>query len=69
MNSLYHSFKILQQLRFFMETVGKNFGPLVEAGSLWLEHDEVLLSEAQVALPIDRVIGPSPGNGCPPCIL
>ena len=52
-----------------METVGKNFGPLVEAGSLWLEHDEVLLSEAQVALPIDRVVGPSPGNGGPPCVL
>ena len=44
MNSLDHRLKVLQELRFFMETVGKNFGPLVEAGSLWLEHDEVLLS-------------------------
>ena len=52
-----------------METVGKNFGPLVEAGSLWLEHDEVLLSKAQVALPIPRVKGPSPGNGGPPGVL
>ena len=42
---------------------------MVEAGPLWPEHDEPFFSEAQVALPIPRVKGPSPGNGCPPGIL
>ena len=69
MNSLNHRLKVFQQLRFFVKTMGKNFGPLVEAGPLWPEHDEPLLCEAQVALPIDRVIWPSPGNGSPPGVL
>ena len=38
-NSLDHRLKVLQELRFFMETMGKNFWPLVEAGPLWSEHD------------------------------
>ena len=52
-----------------MKTMGKNFGPLVEAGPLWPEHNKPFFSEAQVALPIPRVKGPSPGNGSPPGIL
>ena len=69
MNSLNHRLKVFQQLRFFVKTMGKNFGPLVEAGPLWLEHDEPLFSKAQVALPIPRVVRPRPGNGGPPSAL
>ena len=68
-DSLYNRLEVLEQLRIFMKTMWKNFCPLIKAGPLRLEHDEVLFSQTQVALPIPWVEWPGPGNGGPPCVL
>ena len=52
-----------------METMRKNFCPLIQAGPLRPEHDEVLFSQTQVALPIPWVEWPGPGNGSPCGVL
>ena len=68
-DSLYNRLEVLEQLRIFMKTMWKNFCPLIKAGPLRPEHDEVLFSQTQVALPIPWVEWPGPGNGGPPCVL
>ena len=40
-----------------MKTIGKNFSPLVQICSIWIEHDVVLFLEAKFALSSWRIEG------------